>query len=307
MDLIARRVAARYLSADSESDLRKFRQLSGRAEKELATLPRLFKTLDRQSHSYKGADPVKAKATRVKIMAKVKAIFTGHSAALHLVEAFESTYVPSTPYKTRIFSHDLSVWLKKYQGAMKHLSQEVRDAHDGPLGLYSLSSGLEGGYVAPGENPLIDLNNAASSIVMYWDTLIRPDHDPVNVPVGGSDTERFLAYLTPSIRRLAKQTATKIKKNKAVARPLVWLVLEDVNASSQSSIAKGLLSHSGDEDDGLSTARALTQRVSTALDFNVVEAGAFGVALLEEVGDGALAQRLTAALAKAFARETTPD
>jgi hypothetical protein len=100
MDATARRVAARFLSADSEGDLRKFRQLSGRAEKELTTLPRLFKTLDRQKHSYKGADPVKAKATQVKIMAKLKAIFTGYSSALHLVEAFESTYVPSNPFKT---------------------------------------------------------------------------------------------------------------------------------------------------------------------------------------------------------------
>jgi len=62
------------------------------------------------------------------------------------------------------------------------------------------------------------------------------------------NTERFLAFLTPQIRSLAKSVAKKIKKDKAVAATMVWLVLEDVIAHKESSIAEDILKSMGGED-----------------------------------------------------------
>lgn len=307
MNVTALRVAARYLTARADAGPAKFQQLALRAHKELLLLPRLFKTYDRQAHGYKTSDPVKAKQTLAKITGKVKTIHDIHTDAVRLVDAFNAHYKPTTDFKRQLHSSDFMGWFGRYLKALKALKEAIRDDS-----VTLLTSGFDGGFVREGHNPLLDLDNAATSLRSLWPLLVKADPDPVNIPAGGSDTERFLAFLTPSIRRLAKQVAAKVKSVKLpnrvkAARPLVWLVLEDVNASSASSIAEGILPFDDADMDLIDFARPLVSPVSRALDYGVVEAAAFGVALLEEVGEAALAKRLTAALAKELAPHTVAD
>lgn len=297
MEATALRVAERFLSARADAGLVKFQQLTSRARKELELLPRLFKTYERQAHGYKTSDPVKAKTTLAKILTKVKAIHDGHAAAVRLVDAFNASYAPTTDFKQRIHSDDFMTWFGKYLKALKELKSSLADNSVTMLGY-----GLDNSFVRPGMNPLLDLDNAATSISMYWDTLAKADPDPVSIPAGGSNTQRFLAFLTPSVRRLAKQVASKLKKNPAVAHPLIWLILEDVNADAASNIAEGILPH--DDAAGHATAKTFVPAIAKELDYGVVQAAVFGVALLEEVGDAALAKRLTGALADELSEET---
>ena len=289
---VALRVASRYLAAAGQADLRKFQLLKVKADRELATLPRLFKTLDRQTYGYKSQDLVKAKATKAKLQAKIKVIRGLYENALALVHAFDRGYSPTTDLKRRIYGDDFPTWLKKYKTALA----ELGPGDD----LLMLSTGMNGGgYVAEGENPLLDLQNAATSVAMFWDLLTRLDPDPVHIPEGASDEERLLAHITPSVRRLAKQTAAKLKKDKAAARALIWLVLEDVNASSASSHAEGLLSNA-EAEAAADRVQKYVGVVAKALDHVVVDTGAFSVALLQEVGEAAAADRMTIMLADKF-------
>lgn len=97
----------------------------------------------------------------------------------------------------------------------------------------------------------------------------------------------------------ASKIASKIKKDVKIAAPIVWLVLEDVNAHSESSVAESLLSGLSGEAD-YSTAQKFVGSISQHLDYGVVEAGAFGVALLEAVGEAGAARKLAVAMVKAF-------
>lgn len=302
MRSIAARVVARFLTAASNGDLKKFQQITDKAKKEIALIPRLCKSYVQQTRGYKTQDPAKAKVTEKKIRSKVEAISDGYLAASRLVGTFSKNYSPTNAFKQRLFTEDFKNWLAKYQDALHRLSEEVENLS--PLTISRLSSGLDGGYVRPGQNPMHDLQNAAGGIDMYWTTLTKADPDPVHIPKGGSNKDRFLAFLTPSIRRLAKQFATKIKKDKSVARSMVWLVLTDVNAHSAASTAEGLLSF---DDSGAEATQVQVNTVAGALDYGIVQAGVFGVALLEAVGDAVSAQRLTMALAEEFSEHTNSD
>lgn len=299
MEALARNVVARYLAARNDPGaVRKYQQLIVRAEKDMALLPRLFKTYDNQRHGYRSQDPEKAKATKAKLQAKLGAALSNLSAAFKLAVDFSKTYAPTTQLKRRLFEDDFLGWLKKCRTALTDLEEAVTgDA----LSFTFLSYGLDGSYVRPGQNPLLDAHNAVVSLRIYWNTLIQLDPEPVNIPEGGSNEERFLAYLTPSIRRLAKQWATKLKRKGAIARPLVWLILDNVNASAASSIAESLLS---DGTENPAAAAPHVTVISNDLGYAVVSAAVFGVALLEEVGAGSLARRLTTALADELESET---
>ena len=292
MSPTAQRVAVRYLVANAESDLKKFEQLRRKAEKEGNGLPRLLKTYRNKAHGYRTSDPEKATELKAKILTKVKALHALHASALRLAQTFSASYKPSNSYKAGIYSNDFKPWLTRYAKAVEGLGEDFDS-------LSILMYGFDGGYVAPGTNPLHDAPNAATSIGMYWDILTRPDLGRVDVPKDGTDEQRFLAFLTPAVRGLAKGVAAKLKKDEKVAGPLIWLLLDNVNADAASRIAERILP--GDHV-GAEKARKHVIPVSRALNYEPVTVGAFAVALLEEVGS-TLAPRLAAALAPEFASD----
>ena len=99
---------------------------------------------------------------------------------------------------------------------------------------------------------------------------------------------------------LAGQVASKIHKDPKVAGPLAWLVLEDVNAHQESSIAEGVLSSLDPDGAGATEAQSHVSGIGRHLAYGVVEAGAFGVALMMAVGQPGPAKTLAKAMISAF-------
>jgi hypothetical protein len=302
MDRLAHLVVERFLRASGEGDFKKYRTLIEKASAEMRLLPRLLDTYDRQAHGYKTQNLEKAKATQDKAIAKIKSVQEGYEKAFDLAKKFDASYKPTTDFKKRIYTEDFAGWMQKGRAALSELEKMVKGLDDyfPPIGL---SSGLDGSFVAPGHNPLVDVQRATGGIAGYWAELIKPDPDPVDIPKDGSDEERFMAFLTPSIRRLAKSVASKIKKNKSIAAALVFKVLEDVNAHSSSTIAEGIVSPLIENDEQI--VPNYTTDISHAIDYGLVEAGVFGVALMEEVGAKSTADQLKKALAGEMAEYTT--
>jgi hypothetical protein len=123
-----------------------------------------------------------------------------------------------------------------------------------------------------------------------------------------SDIKRFMAVLRPNVRSLAQNTAREIQKDPAKAAAIAWLVLEDVNAHTAANLAETILSPL--VPDGIPEGvQDMVFSISSqpGIGYGIVEAGVFGVALLEEVGEKSYAKRLAKALAKEFAEYTTNE
>jgi hypothetical protein len=104
----------------------------------------------------------------------------------------------------------------------------------------------------------------------------------------------------------AREISTKLKKNPQVAAALVWLTLEDVNAHSESSEAESILSVLKPTEEEQQIAQRLAGTVGQHIDYGVVEAGAFGVALMMAVGQAKLARPLAKAMIAAFKQYLGP-
>lgn len=113
---------------------------------------------------------------------------------------------------------------------------------------------------------------------------------------------QLFAEMVGEQKALASQIVGKEGMNPAEAAILVWRVLEDVNAHEASSVAETTLSPLVDmSNEALGqVARKYVSQVSVALDYGVVEAGAFGVALMEAVGQRSYASKLSRSMLGAF-------
>lgn len=114
-----------------------------------------------------------------------------------------------------------------------------------------------------------------------------------------SATEAF-ADLVAELSGQAQATAAKIKKDAPMAAVLVSEVLADVNAHEQSSVAESILSPLVKGEVDQIKLRKLVGPISAKLDYGVVEAGAFGVALMTAVGQPSYARKLQTAMVRAF-------
>ncbi len=319
MDSIPENVAKRYelLTASrslvgaapkGEQLFIKFQRGVDKADKLISQLPRMFKTYDRQTTGYKTTDPVKAEATAKKILAKVEAVGKECGKVFDFVEKWARSYSP--PNDDRKRTHDeFKNWLDKMDKAIVNLRGKVRET-DTSLPYFNMGLGKfdPEGFRQRSEHPVLALPNAARGVAELWKLLLKPEPDPVNIPRGGSDIERFKAFITPSVKRLAKGAASKLKKDKGAAAILVWSILENVNAHGEARTAESILSPLVDEDaiteKQNDTILDLRYQVSGDVDYGVVEAGAFGVALMQAVGENAYAEKLGQALAKGFAEYT---
>jgi hypothetical protein len=307
-DPTATRVGLRFAADKNAQALKKFQRAEAKAVKASDQLPRLLKTYDRQSRGYKTTNPVKATATLKKIIAKVESIGKEYQKAFDLAEAFDKSYLPTTQEKKGYYT-DFKDWLGKMDKALTALRKAIREV-DPETEWYDLhlsrfdptQRSFGGGY---DHIPLASVKNTASSVEMYWGWLNRPDPDPILIPKGGNDLERFMAFLTPTVKKLAKAAAAKIKKDKAKAAVLVSAVLEDVNAHKESAAADAILAPLNQDDsaswEGIST---IMSNVAGDLGYDVITSGAFGVALLQIVGAGAYADQLAKSLAASYAEYT---
>lgn len=117
---------------------------------------------------------------------------------------------------------------------------------------------------------------------------------------GAKSAVEAFADLVAELSSQAQATAVKIKKDAPLAAVLVSEVLEDVNASEQSSIAESILSPLVKGEVDWTNLRKLVGPISAKLDYGVVEAGAFGVALMNAVGQPSYARKLQTAMVRAF-------
>ena len=313
MDRLAYRVRQSYFKqakADKgEQQLVQFQRSVEKAAKIIDLLPRLFKTYGRQTHGYKTSDPVKATATAKKILAKVEDIGKEYAKAFELVEAWGKDYQPTTEEKKQSYD-EFQKWLGKMDTSLAALRKAIRETnpelpyYDIHLGKFNPSDNWR-----PSEHLVLAVQAATTNIDFAWKMLLRPDPDPVLIPKDGSDYERFMAFVTPSIKRLAKGAASKLKKDQGAAAVCVFRTMENVNAHKESNVAEAILSPLVDEDaiteKMMSSINDVMLLVSGDIDYGIVESGAFGVALMQAVGAGAYAEKLAQALAKEFAEFTT--
>jgi len=112
-------------------------------------------------------------------------------------------------------------------------------------------------------------------------------------------TDRFLEHLTPEVRAYAAQVADTIKKDPSIAAQLVWLALEDANAHDLSSTAESILSPlvKGELPEG----GPRPSSIAAKFDWGIEPIAAFGVALMEAVGEGGAARKLIPAFTKDLA------
>jgi hypothetical protein len=296
----------RFAAAEGAKSLAGFQRIVDKAIKEITQLPRLFKTHGRQDHGYKTQDPVKAKATLDKIQKKIEEIGKEAQKAQELADDFNKAYKPTTKDKELSLA-EFRKWLERLDLSLAAVRTAIRDPEN-EYSITRLGDDLDSTWIHAGQNALVDLKRAMSGTREYWGELSRPDPDPIHIPKGGTDLDRFLAFITPTIRRLAKGAASTIKKDKAKAAVIAWRVLEDVNAHSESSEAETVLSPltTGEETFSDKESRIVSS-VSRDLDYGIVEAGAFGVALMQEVGEKSYADHLAKTLAKSFAEYTTGE
>lgn len=286
---------ARVLLGTLSPELVKFNKVITKAGALTDAFPSLIQTWAKQDHGYKGRDPVKAAATKKKILDKAGEALLGFQQGAEMAQKFAKDFDPASDQKKQTFDGDFAIWMKRYLEALDSAKKVVKDAGNVyfPPRLFD-------------EPPFRDLRNTSNSVYMYWEMLQRPDPLPVSFKPGASDEERFLAFLDEDIRNLAKSIAKKIKKDPAKAAALVWLVLEDVNAHTEASRAESILSPlvPNGVADGV---QDMVGSISGALEWGIVKAGAFGVALMQEVGEKGYADSLAKALAKDFAEYTTKD
>jgi len=114
-----------------------------------------------------------------------------------------------------------------------------------------------------------------------------------------SATEAF-ADLVAELSGQAQAMAVKIKKDAPTAAVLVWEVLTDVNAHKESGIAESILSPLVKGDVDQAKLQKHISQISANLDYGIVEAGAFGVALMNAVGQPSYARKLQTAMVRAF-------
>jgi hypothetical protein len=134
-----------------------------------------------------------------------------------------------------------------------------------------------------------------------------PLKGPDQVAPNASPEDRFRAHMTRDIISMAKASAKKLGNKPGPCAVLGCNVLEDVNAHSAYSAIMGLVEHYYDnltEEDG-KTVQGLVGRVSGALDWGIVEAGAFCAAIMK-ASSAPEAERVIDILAKAF-DELTKD
>jgi len=100
-----------------------------------------------------------------------------------------------------------------------------------------------------------------------------------------SDADKFKAYQTSQVTSMAKSCAKKLGNEAAPCITLGLGVLEDVNADSALRLLNNTIGHYEKtvSDEDLKLLRPLVGKVSTAIDFGVVEAGAFLCAIMQIV------------------------
>lgn len=289
-------------ASKGEKGLTQYERIGAKINKALDQMPRMFKTYGRQTHGYKTTNPEKAEVTMGKIRKKIEAIGKEFQKAHDIAEGFLKSYKLTSDHKERSLD-EMRVWLGKSDKAILGLRGALRS--DDTWDITRMGDGLGGGYSAPGQNPLVDIQRVLGSIPMMWEDINKPDPDPINIPKGGNDVDRFMAFATPTVRRLAKDAARKLKKDKAKAAILAGDVLEDVNAHSESSEARAILSPLAGDQEWDDTISGVMSNVSAAIDYGVVQAGAFAIILMQEVGEKSYADKLAKTMAAAFAEYTT--
>lgn len=132
-----------------------------------------------------------------------------------------------------------------------------------------------------------------------------PLEGPGKVDPNASPEERFRAHITPAIVTMAKASAKKLGNKPGPCAVLAGDVLEDVNAHSELRSLMGLLKHYYDAitEEERGAVRSLVGRVSTALDWDILAAGAFAAAIMK-VSGAPETERVIDTLSKAFDKYT---
>jgi hypothetical protein len=129
---------------------------------------------------------------------------------------------------------------------------------------------------------------------------------PPEAPGETETPTRAFAKMVDGLSEKAQLVATKIKKDPATAARLVWEVLTNVNAHGASRTAEGILSPlvpaPGHGDVDPQEIGSYVSQISSVLDYGVVEAGAFGVALMQAVGQTSYASKLNRAMVQEFGK-----
>jgi hypothetical protein len=247
-----------------------------------------------KAESYKG-DASRIQPNLDKAFVATEALVACAGRVLKAADPFISEYGQdmSSDYRKRILG-DLVRWYRKLEdsvgkvtsadpykerfvGRSYGISRDVSTLH---LNFANLTSAVE----------------MASKIQMERPGQTAPD---------ASEEDRFKAFMTRDIIAMAKASAKKLENKPALCAALGLDVMEDVNAHSAQSKVQSMLDHYVKDipEADYDKVRGLVGKVSSAIDWGIVEAGAFLVAILQ-VSRAPEAGRVSDTLAKAFAEFT---
>jgi hypothetical protein len=197
-----------------------------------------------------------------------------------IMRTAESIEAPVVKYKDEFqrvqgsdIQEQLSKWVNKFVVSLK----EAKDSDYRTMRPAALNS-----YV---ENALDDLRSGVKNVKSFIQMAAKIPEEGPEYEDSASDEEKFKAHQTTQITSMAKTCAKKLGNKMAPCVALGMRVLEDVNASSALRGLEGMIGHYEKEvaEEDWDKVGPLVSRVSTAIDFGIIEAGAFLCVLMQLV------------------------
>jgi len=246
---------------------------------------------------YKG-DPSRIQPNLDKAFQAVQALVASAGRVLKATDSFISEYGKdlSSDYRKNVLG-DLVKWYKKLEADVQEVTSDetYRASLVGESWTVSMFLNKVSKMHANFTN-LTASTEMAAKIRLAGPGPAAPDASP---------EDRFKAFKTRDIISMAKACAKKLGGKVAPCAALGLDVMEDVNSHKEQATVQGMLDHYVKEvtEDEYGGVRGLVSKVSGAIDWGIVDAGAFLVAILE-VCHAPEAGRVQDTLAKAYAQYT---
>ncbi len=305
----AHRVLFRYLESAhlvNAAGFTKYHPIAKVVEKQLKTIVKAeaaalrFGKIIENAFRYHG-DETKAKPNAEKMLQAVEILVSNAKAMVQAAEKYGDEIVnAANDARSMSVGAELFRWINNLNDRLEsgELARRMQDLRE--------ASGFDLKITAWGIRSDIEkISQAAKNVDSEISNLAKVSiGSPTSVDPNASPEDRFRAFMTPEILSIAKTCAKKLGGNKAACAVLGGDVMEDVNAHSElRTIMPMLQPYYGDirsDEEAGKAIGSLTGKVSSAIDWGVIQAGAFCATILKVVG-APEAERVIDTLAKAFA------
>lgn len=279
----AERVVYRYLAAFTKYDpiYPKVQKTRKAVEKTLASYDHAYKLLDNEHHrripmfrpQQEAEHREKLTQYKARALTALKAVIDVASSVSGDVER----WLDGSPRKRE----SATVWaecLKSLQGYIKDYEDALKDPTS--VSYYGL----------PSKYTTKHLRDVWANFESNVEWAAKQSNLPDAPVAGASPEERFQAYFTPGLMTIVKAAAKKLKGHRAACAVLGGDVMEDVNAHSELRSIMGFLKPYYDEmlkpenEDLYQATQGLVSKIGSALSWDVIQAGAFCVAMLKLTG-----------------------